>query len=324
MDATIPILKEKLEALPSPCADGPMPRMVFIDVVIIDVDAITQESYGINLLNHLELVATGGITKEITTIAGQKEVTKTLLGSLSLPQSGIQYSLNISNAAGNKSEIIARPTLVAMDRKVSHFLNGESLFIGVAGEFSSSSLYQIQAGLELSVVPTFIDDDTILLAVEASSALFQDLDQSIGTFAEQVLLVKNVVSVNVEMDMGQSLILAGLVQRLKQRNSNRVPTGETDIPGLNERVTRDATGSIMFILTPRRAYATGPRDVSPVTVFSEEETIAYEQLLVDRATQAGLNPADDAVLVSKLTISSRDVVFSPQFLSPIIRRVLSR
>lgn len=300
---------EPLTALPSPCADRPLPRMAFVDVVIISADTLTQRKHGENLLDQLEIVASGSISK----IRTDGDSSKIITGALALPAAGITYSLNIANARGQRNEIVARPTLVAMDRRLSEFGNGESIFVGVAGNLTGGQLYQIQAGVQLSVIPTFIDDDTVLMAVSASRTLFQDVEESLGEFEEQLLSVRNSVTANVMMDMGQSLILSGLVQRQKQRNSNKIPT-EYDVPGLSERTTREFTNSVLFILTPRRAQAQSPGQPSPTIVFSEAETEAYESLLRQRAISAGLNPQADSRLTSTLSTVSRAVVFSPRFL----------
>lgn len=328
--STVPIMEahvlkpnQNLVALPSPCLDAPMPRMVFVDVVIISADNLTELSYGQNVLNNLGVVANGGISYERTKTTGLPDsTTSTLTGSLKLPNAGITYSLNIANSRGSHSEIVARPTLVAMDRKPSYFENGESLFVGVSGngQYSNSTLYEIPAGLELSVVPTFIDDDTILLKVDASRALFQDLGVVVGSFAEQLLSTRNSVTANVKMDMGQSLILSGLVQRLKQRNRNAFPTNGVDIPALSERVTREATNSVIFILTPRRAYAAKTGETSQTTIFSEEKSKAYKKMLMDQVIASGLQPSDDLATNNALTLVSRDVVFSSRFL-PVMTQI---
>ncbi len=317
MEAHLLKPSKNLVALPSPCLDAPMPRMVFVDVVIISADNLTELSYGQNLLNNLGVVANGGIdyTRTKTTDL-PNSTTSILTGSLKLPQAGITYSLNIANSREFHSEIVARPTLVAMDRKPSYFENGESLFVGItgSGSYSSSTLYEIPSGLELSVVPTFIDDDTILLKVDASRALFQDLEQMVGSFAEQLLSERNSVTANVKMDMGQSLILSGLVQRLKQRGSNAVPAGGANIPGFSERVTREATNSVIFILTPRTAYAGRTGEASQTKIFSKEKSKAYEKMLMDQVIASGMQPSEDMATNKALTLVSRDVVFSPRFL----------
>jgi hypothetical protein len=105
-----------------------------------------------------------------------------------------------------------------------------------------------------------------------------------------------------------------LVQRLKQRSRNAVPAGGANIPGFSERVTREATNSVIFILTPRTAYAGRTGEASQTKIFSKEKSKAYEKMLMDQVIASGMQPSEDMATNKALTLVSRDVVFSPRFL----------
>lgn len=190
------------------------------------------------------------------------------------------------------------------------FEGGESLYVGVQGDISGGELYVLPAGVRLSVIPTFIDDDRMLLAVNASRSAFEDLDEPVGLFEEQLLTIRTSVTANVLMEQGQSLILSGLAERQKQITSNKIPT-EANVPGLSESNSREFTNTVTIILTPRSLDSRG-NDANP-PVFSEEQVAAYEALLLTQVESHGLNSAEDAYLGQVLNPASRSIVMSPHF-----------
>jgi hypothetical protein len=223
-----------LPALPSPCSDTPLPRMVMIDVVIISANQLSTRKFGINLLDQLEVVLTGSVERSIVQGGEEAGTVTTLIGNLALPEAGILYSLNIANAIEARNELVARPTLVALDRRTSSFASGESLFVGISGTLEGGDVVQIPGGILLYVAPTFIDKDSMLLAVSASTASFATVGDVLAveasTFENQVAVTRNSVQANVMMDVGQTLVLSGLVERKVSRDEDKVPL-LGDVPG---------------------------------------------------------------------------------------------
>ena len=311
-----------LLSLPSPCADEPAPRMALIDVVVIRVAGLTSTRLGINLLDQLQIVLGGSITNQ-TVIASNapNTSTTTIVGSIGLPAAGITYSLNIANAFDLRSEVVARPTLVALDRRSSHYFSGQSLVAGLpGGTYGGSSFIEIPTGVDLFVVPTFIDDDDLLLSVRASRSSFEEqIDSQLQSgFQDQILTARNAVTASVAMKMGETLILSGLTERALDQQSDRVP-GLGDVPGLNlgfnERVTAEANNSVLIIMTPRRTDGRRQDGGAPIG-YRPEEATAFQAMLTSRAKAAGLNPDADAQLATSLNPASRAVVFPMALLPP--------
>jgi tetratricopeptide (TPR) repeat protein len=314
---------DPLPALPSPCADGPLPRMAMIDVVIIGATQNSSRKFGVNLLDQLEVVFTGSIDRTVVRGGDEAGTVTTLIGNLALPEAGILYSLNVANAIEQRNEVIARPTLVALDRRSSSFSSGESLFVGVSGS-EDGEVVQIPAGVILFVTPTFVDNDTVLLAVSASTSSFRAVgeifDVESTSFDNQVAVANNIVQANVMMDMGQTLILSGIVEREVFRSGNKVPwLGELPGPGFafNERRKFEGENSVLILLTPRLAYS-DPR-AEDADLVASDEAAAFEARLEANARAAGLDPSFDAALSASLDPATKAILFQPRILRGVGR-----
>jgi tetratricopeptide (TPR) repeat protein len=311
-----------LSVLPSPCADEPLPRMAMIDVVIINAGQLSSRRFGINLLDQLEVVFTGSVGRSIVHGGDEGGTVTTLIGNLALPDAGILYSLNVANAVEERSEVVARPTLVALDRRTSSFVSGNSLFVGVAGTLEGGDLFEIPAGVLLHVAPTFIDNDSMLLAVSASSASFEATSDVLPvedtSFNDQVAITRNSVQANVMMDVGQTLILSGLVARKVTRSEDKVPL-LGDIPGpgsaFNERNSSDAADSVLIILTPRLAQGDPKRPGAKTERSAEAQ--AFDAQLAGNARASGLDPGFDASLSAALDPTARAMLFQPRIIQSV-------
>jgi type II secretory pathway component GspD/PulD (secretin) len=146
--------------------------------------------------------------------------------------------------------VLARPTLVALDRQPSTFFSGSSLSATVTGAYSST-LVEHPAGISLSVTPTFIDDETLLLSVRVARSFFAG---SLDLQNDTIVKSRNAVSANVMMKMGETLILSGLTERQLNESKKGVPLLK-DIPVLqylfSTETNNDLTQSVLVMITPR-------------------------------------------------------------------------
>lgn len=245
---------ERLQALPSPCKGIPLPRMAVIDVTMIRTQETTQFSQGINLLNGLKVILGGRWEKtRSSTTADGPTFSKSITRSLSLPAAGIEYSLNIFNASDVGADVIARPSLLALDRTPATFFSGSTVSVALTGQYGGS-LADKNIGVSLSVTPTFIDDDRLLLAVKGARSFIESAqlqgfsDNALGTS-------NNVVSTNVIMRFGETLILSGLRERERNVRDNGVPLLR-DIPLVQYLFSKhedfDYAQHVLILLTPRK------------------------------------------------------------------------
>ena len=252
-----------LSALPAPCVGDPTPRMAVIDAVLVRTEEIINRSYGVNLLQNLSAffsysrtyTSTAGTTGGTT---GDTAVVSRAWG-LSQPGSFLTYALNIANSANSRNEVIARPSLLAIDRLPSSFFSGSQITLGVAGTAgSASTVTDRQVGISLSVTPTFVDDDTVMLAVKATRSFVQPGVAVGSSFGQQLNTSRNAVTANVSVKFGETLILSGLTEREVQRGDSGVPVLK-NVPGLqylfDSVVNSDFNRTVLIMITPRKPIA---------------------------------------------------------------------
>jgi type II secretory pathway component GspD/PulD (secretin) len=165
----------------------------------------------------------------------------------------LSYSLNIANSLYQKNEVIARPTLAAVDRLPSVFFSGGNLSIKVSGTAGGvSTIIDKSIGVVLSVTPTFLDDDYVLLNIRASRSF---IENNPDTANIALHLTRNSVNASAIVKFGQTFILNGLVEREKDQVQNGVPVFQ-DIPVLQyffkRSVTLDYNRQILTLITIRK------------------------------------------------------------------------
>ena len=223
------------------------PRMVIVDVVMIRTEESESTSKGVNLLDGLKLQFL--FDEKRTRESGVS--TKIATSTLSIPQ--LTYNMNIFNIGEDKTEVLARPTLVALDGQKSTFFSGSQLAVAITGN-EVANLEKIDVGVKLEITPTFITDDSVLIAVSVGRT-YVDLNEEIRGFTQGVRVAKNEVNATVSLKFGQTLILSGLREKETSEVKSGVPILR-DLPLIqylfsNEK-TADFHKSIVTIITPRR------------------------------------------------------------------------
>ncbi len=237
-------------------------KMVIVDVVIIRTEEDITSSKGVNLLNGLTLqfgsesLSTGGFSLSRTSVKSKDDpgLSKTITRALNIPS--INYSLNIANTGSERNEILARPTLVALAGEQSEFFSGvevDAAAVGGSGDGSTISVNK-EIGVKLALMPEFLEDGRVKLNVVAERTFLTTPNTSSITFDLRIDTSKTMVSANVVMDFGESLILSGLSEKETERGRDGVPFLQ-DVPfvqyGFSNRTTRDFQKSVLILLTPR-------------------------------------------------------------------------
>ena len=102
--------------------------MVLVDVVMVRTEDTITATRGVNLLNALNLQfgsASAAAFSRIRTDTANAASTTVLTKTITVP--ALTYSLNIANANSNLNEVLARPTLAALENMKSEFFSGSSL-----------------------------------------------------------------------------------------------------------------------------------------------------------------------------------------------------
>ena len=259
----LPVTEENAHAitLPAPCP-GEIPPSAIIEVTMIRTEEVIQKSFGINLLDGLNLGRSlvqandGTITKtsQLFNTRGAT-VNDVVAGQTADPFSTgfLQYSLNIANSLYTKNEVIARPTLAAVDRLPSVFFSGGNYSIAVRGTSGGGSvLVDKQTGVALSITPTFVDDEHVMINVRASRSFKEESSDPTNI---PLVLTRNTVNPAALVRFGQTFVLNGLVEREKDQTQNFTPVlGE--IPVLQyffkRQVTVDFNRQILTLITVRK------------------------------------------------------------------------
>ncbi len=265
-----------LPALPAPCHGAALPRMAVIDAVLLRSDDVTSYGFGVNLLDNLNVFVSRTLNQTRGTNASSTARTGSVADVLSLGTTsggGISYSLNIANASDQSADIIARPSLLALDRQAAQFFSGSTVSVALVSTQGGGTINDKPVGVSLSVTPTFIDDDSMLVSVKAARSFFETT-ASTATFTQSVQTSRNMVAANVRLRFDETLILSGLSEREITSTSSGVPVLR-DIPGLQylfqRRTGRDYTKSVIILLTPRRVagFETHMRELDRSLAASE-------------------------------------------------------
>ena len=263
----------QMPAIPAPCPTGRTPKMAIIDVVMFRTEDAVSHSYGANLLQNLtgyfgiSASMYGSTTPPGGLIGPGRTSTNISLGGPGFDGTALAYSLNIANATQNRNEVLARPTLLAIDRLPSTFFSGAnmSIVVGGASPGANSMLVDKQVGVSFSVTPTFIDDDNVLLTIKAARSFVTA--PATGTTGIALSQSRLSTSANLIVKPGQTVILSGLAERERVHGKAGVPVLR-DIPGVQFLFANDQTSdyfrTVMVMLTMRKP------------VLSEEDVAGVE------------------------------------------------
>lgn len=240
-------------------------RMVLVDVVLMRTEDSLSTRKGMNLLNTLALqFGSANAPAFLKTFShenadGVETATTTILRAVSVP--ALTYSLNIANSNANLNEVLARPTLAALDGLKSEFFSGTTLNAAVvsSGANSSGSVQiEKEIGVKLSIMPMFMPDGKIKLTVDAQRTFLKPASVDVN-FTYKVEVSKIMVNANVVMDFGETLVLGGLSEKETTRARDGVPLLQ-DIPGVqylfSRKDTSDFQRSVLMLITPRKAQYT--------------------------------------------------------------------
>ena len=202
--------------------------------------------------------------------------------------SGLQINSIISNASTfmarvnaleteGVTNIVQRPQVVTLNDVEAIIESTQTIYFPVAGAFDED-LYNVVAGTVLRVTPHMIVDNgrqRIRLLVEIDDGTVSTTSQSTINANGQKLqlavpqVVNNAVNTQAIIDVGQGLLLGGLVRHENNRSTNKIPLlGSIPLLGhlfRGDTVTRDHTERL-FLISPQivtASAATLPRSATP-------------------------------------------------------------
>ncbi len=183
--------------------------------------------------------------------------------------------------------VLAEPNLMAMSGHTASFLAGGQFPVPVVqgGGFNNITIVFKNFGVQLDFTPYVLDDKRIRLHVapEVSS-----IDFSLGTTVNNTTvpgLSTRRAQTTVEMQQGQTLALAGLLEVDLDATTNRIP-GLGDLPYLgpffsnttHERVEKE----LLVLVTPFFVAPVGPDQCMPLPGENVEDPNDCEFYLLNR------------------------------------------
>lgn len=260
-----PVVEAEAEAeAPSLDASTSGPRMLLVDVVLLSTQELSSTSKGVNLLSALTLQlgsVAGNVAAYSRVISSSAAggsapaVSTAITRAVTIP--ALSYSLNIANANNSFNEVLARPTLAAIEGLPSEFFSGTNLSAGVVSTSQQGGTTIVpldkRFGIKLAVTPNFLPQGRVQLKVEAQrTALNASADNP--RVAYQIEIGETTANANVVMKMGDTLVLSGLSEKSSSSTRDGVP-GLQDVPGIqylfSNKKTNDLQRSVLILVTPR-------------------------------------------------------------------------
>ncbi|WP_422010630.1 secretion protein [Roseateles sp.] len=246
-----------------PGGDGP--RMLLVDVVLLSTQELASTSKGVNLLSALSLQlgsVAGNLaaysrvnTWNLAGAAADPTATTAITRAVTIP--ALSYSLNIANANSAVNEVLARPTLAAIEGQPSEFFSGTNLSAGLVSTSTQGGTTVVpldkKFGIKLAVTPVFLSRGRVQLKVEAQRT---SLDATVNNpkAAYQIEIGETTANANVVMNLGDTLILSGLSEKSSNTTRDGVP-GLQEVPVVqylfSNKKTNDVRRSVLVLVTPR-------------------------------------------------------------------------
>ena len=253
-------------AVASPDTPLAGPRMLLIDVVLLSTQELVSTSKGVNLLSALtlQLGSFGGNLPAYSQVMSSNAVgdaaaatTTAITRAVTVP--ALAYTLNIANANSSFNEVLARPTLAAIEGLPSEFFSGVNLSAGIVSTSAQGGTTIVpldkRFGIKLGVTPTFVSQGRVQLKVDAQRT---SLNASAPNprAAYQIETAETTASANVVMNLGDTLVLSGLTEKSSASARDGVP-GLQDVPLVqylfSTKKTDQVQRSVLILVTPRAA-----------------------------------------------------------------------
>lgn len=298
--AAVPVLR------PAADATGNGPRMLLIDVVLLSTQELMATSKGINLLSALTLQLGSGSTAAYSRIVtsnslngAKPDVSTAITRAVSIP--ALSYSLNIANANSSVNEVLARPTLAAIEGLPSEFFSGTNLSAGLVSTSQQGGTTIVpldkRFGIKLSVTPTFLPQGRVQLKIEAQRTALNASSET-SRVAYQIEIGELTANANVVMNLGETLLLSGLSEKTRTSTRDGVP-GLQDVPVVqylfSNKKTNDLQRSALILITPR-----APIQVAEDTASESRSMTLRMKELREKFGFANNNPANVEAIMTQL------------------------
>jgi pilus assembly protein CpaC len=173
-------------------------------------------------------------------------------------------------------QILAEPNLVTTNGKEAHFLVGGEFPIPVLQGGSNAGAVTIvfkEFGIRLTFLPTVTENGTVRMYVRPEVSTI-DLSNAV-TFSGFVIpaLSSRRMETNIELGLGQSFVIAGLMDERMTESLNKIP-GLSHIPLLGalfkSRSENKANTELIVMVTPEVTKPLEATDPKPIPIMPKE------------------------------------------------------
>lgn len=248
-------------------------QMVIVDVVLILTEESNTTKKGLNLLGQLNLTfgnasSNAAYPAGLTFQSGQSYGTLASIGQGQTSTTGLQdfqhmvtqitipattYALNAAKSVGDKSEILARPSLLGRHGKTARFFSGQDLTFGF-GNNNAVGFKERQVGVFLEITPYVLEDGRVNLKIDLKRDFFTHVDPAVVGNNPGVQTTSTRLESDVVMALGDTLILGGLSDKINTHSENGT-MGLKDIPLIGflfkEVKEHNKYTSVVILVTPR-------------------------------------------------------------------------
>lgn len=229
-------------------------QQVMLKVIVAEVRRDTLKQLGINLSGSLTV---GNVT------LGLNSQQTTLANGVSGGVSTSNFSLDAAIRALNQRDairLLAEPTLTAMSGSSAELLVGGELPIETTDTSGRSSTEWKPFGVELEFTPT----------LKANGLVGLDIETAVSELRTDGALNKRSVGTNVELGVGQTLAIGGIIQdSVRQRMSGLPGLGDIPILGalFRSREYQRTQTDLVVLVTPYLAYPTADKPILPTDEY---------------------------------------------------------
>jgi len=247
-------------------------KQIALHVIFAELDRTASESFGVNLLS----TGAANTPGQVSTGQFASATSPQLQGTIGSKVTGAGTTFNLANtlnifafrpdlnlaatiqALQSKGvlQILAQPDLVTTDGKEAHFTVGGEFPVPVPQTGAAAGAITVlfrEYGIRLSFTPATLPSGAIKLHVQPEVSTIDTANGIVLSGFSIPALSTRKVETEVELNAGQSFVIAGLVDDRVTQNLSKLP-GIGDIPILgalfrSHSVTRSKT-ELIIVVTP--------------------------------------------------------------------------
>ncbi len=229
-------------------------QQVMLKVIVAEVRRDTLKQLGINLSGSLSIGNVSlGLNSQQTTLANG------VSGSVSTGNFSLEAAIRALNQR-DAIRLLAEPTLTAISGSPAELLVGGELPIETTDSSGRSTTEWKPFGVELEFTPT----------LKANGLVGLDIDTAVSELRTDGALNKRSVGTNVELGVGQTLAIGGIIQdSVRQRIAGLPGLGDIPILGalFRSREYQRSQTDLVVLVTPYLAYPVAERPDLPTDEY---------------------------------------------------------